>query len=100
MRRPRNNHDAYWDMFGALLDSKAVFMHTQMCPQVGVVAHLGVDQGLGTAVDAAVEAAVDNAVDGEHPALRDYFRQVTTAPNRSVWNIPKEPQQQGILCPT
>ena len=103
MRRPRNNYDAYWDMFGALLDSKAVFMHTQMCPQVGVVAHLGVDQGLVNAVTEAVydavEAAVDNAVDGEHPALRDYFRQVTAAPNRSVWTIPKEPPQQGILCP-
>ena len=84
MRRPRNNHDAYWDMFDALLDSTEVFLHAQVGPQGGNYAHLGVDQGLGTAVDVAVEAAVDNAVDGEHPALRDYFRQVIAAPNRRV----------------
>lgn len=76
MRRPRNNHDAYWDMFDALLDSKEVFMHTQVCTQVGVVVHSAVDQGLGTAVDVAVEAAVRHSKN--HPALRDYFRQVTT----------------------
>ena len=82
MRRPRNNPDAYWDMFDALLDSTRVFLHTQVGPQVGPLAHLGVDQGLGTAVDVAVEAAVSHAKN--HPALRDYFRQVIAAPNRRV----------------
>ena len=82
MRRPRNNHDAYWDMFDALLDSTEVFLHAQVGPQVGNYAHLGVAQGLGTAVDVAVEAAVSHAKN--HPALRDYFRQVIAAPNRRV----------------